>query len=79
MRILIHQQLEKKLEKFGHTAQLSDLAFQSFHLHWGYRTPLSATDAVYGVSALMESHATKPHEQLMSSDSFWYVIVSMST
>lgn len=71
MRMLIHQQLEKKLEEYGHTAQLNEIVFQSFHLHWGYRTPLSATDAVYGISALMESHNTRPYDNLEGADTFW--------
>jgi len=71
MRILVQQQLASKLEEYGHTAQLSDLVFQSFHLHWGYRTPLSATDAVHAVSALLESHATRPTEGLTPTKAFW--------
>ena len=72
MRMFVHQQLENKMEEYGHTAQLNDMSFPSFRLHWGYRTPLSATDAVHAISALMESYATRPHENMTLSDSFWY-------
>ena len=76
MRMFVHQQLENKMEEYGHTAQLNDMSFPSFRLHWGYRTPLSATDAVHAISALMESYATRPHENMSLSDSFWYCCIS---
>lgn len=71
MRFQVHQQLEAKLDEYAHTAQLSDMIFQSFHLHWGYRIPLSATDAVHAISALLESHITRPNEKLSSTEAFW--------
>lgn len=71
MKLQVHSQLEAKLDEYAHTAQLSDTVFQSFHLHWGYRIPLSATDAVHAISALLESHATRPSENLSPTEAFW--------
>ena len=71
MKLQVHNQLEAKLDEYAHTAQLSDTIFQSFHLHWGYRIPLSATDAVHAIAALLESHVTRPSENLSPSEAFW--------
>lgn len=71
MKLQVHQLLEAKLDEYAHTAQLSDLVFPSYYLHWGYRIPLSAADAVHAISALLESHVTRPKEELSPSDAFW--------
>lgn len=70
----MRQSLEDMLAQYGPGASLTDVTFDSFHLQWGYRTPLSATDAVHAVSALLESHGTRPGEMLSASDAFWCAV-----
>lgn len=57
MKHSIKDSLSSKLENYAPTYNLPDLQFSSFQMEMGYKRAFSASDAVYGVTALLEAHA----------------------
>mmetsp|Transcript_28012 Transcript_28012/g.72073 ORF Transcript_28012/g.72073 Transcript_28012/m.72073 type:complete len:595 (+) Transcript_28012:73-1857(+) len=68
MKHSIKDSLSSKLENYAPTYNLPDLQFSSFQMEMGYKRAFSASDAVYGVTALLEAHAL---EEEGSKESFW--------
>mmetsp|Transcript_8095 Transcript_8095/g.23217 ORF Transcript_8095/g.23217 Transcript_8095/m.23217 type:complete len:595 (-) Transcript_8095:288-2072(-) len=56
MKPSIKDQLSQKLENNAPAYNLPDLQFESFQLEQGYKRPISASDAVFSVTSLLESH-----------------------
>ena len=71
MKLMIHQKLHSKLETYAHTTGLSDLEYKGIRLEWGFSRSLTATDAVLAITALLESHATRPSAKLTVKSAFW--------
>lgn len=62
--------LKKRLQEKA--PELGDLCHSGFLLHWGYCTPFSATDAVYAITALLESHSIRSGSRIVTPrDAFW--------
>lgn len=55
MDLQLRQEFVASLERFSEKYGLSDVAFPSFTLSFGYRNKYSASDVVYGLLAILEN------------------------
>ncbi|CAI7877800.1 unnamed protein product, partial [Closterium sp. NIES-53] len=49
--------LKDDVQRFGPSHGLSDMCYRAFHRYNGYKFHVSASDVVYGITALLESHS----------------------
>lgn len=70
LRSILKPSVEKSAERFG----LDEISYGSFHVQYGFKTKLSASDVVYGVNALLEA----PNEGMTKWDNFLEALDALS-
>jgi cell division control protein 45 len=55
MSLTFKQSLQEKIKNIAPKYNLSDLIFNSFYRHYGYKATLSASDVVFALSALLDA------------------------
>ncbi|CAI5505460.1 unnamed protein product, partial [Closterium sp. Naga37s-1] len=78
--------LKDDVQRFGPSHGLSDMCYRAFHRYNGYKFHVSASDVVYGITALLESHSPAPTglapgdngaAHAHTNDSFWTALSAL--